>query len=112
MTTPIALPAVNGASPFASWKVDHAGIRVPDFDTAIAWYTETLDFRLRKHVSFAGLTFAFLSPASDDSFIFELLAGPVQTVARRTRIFMQATRRRDGITCVLVWTVWTVRSNS
>jgi glyoxylase I family protein len=76
MATPIAQPTVKDASPFASWKVDHAAIRVPDFDAAIAWYTEKLDFRLRKHVSFAGLTFAFLSPAGDDSFIFELLAGP------------------------------------
>jgi glyoxylase I family protein len=51
------------SSPFASWKVDHAAIRVPDFATAVEWYTQKLDFRLRKQVSFAGLTFAFLSPA-------------------------------------------------
>jgi catechol 2,3-dioxygenase-like lactoylglutathione lyase family enzyme len=76
MTTPMAQPTTNGVSPFASWKVDHAGIRVPDFETAVTWYTEKLDLRLRKHVSFAGLTFAFLSPAGDDKFIFELLAGP------------------------------------
>jgi glyoxylase I family protein len=76
MSAPIAERIVNGASPFASWTIDHAAIRVPDFDTAIAWYTKKLDFRLRRHVSFAGLTFAFLSPASDDSFVFELLAGP------------------------------------
>ena len=36
-------------SPFAGWKVDHAAIRVPDFDAAIAWYTEKLDFRLKQH---------------------------------------------------------------
>jgi glyoxylase I family protein len=76
MTTPIAQSNVNSVSPFESWKIDHAAIRVPVFDTAIAWYTEKLDFRLRRHVSFAGLTFAFLSPASDDSFVLELLAGP------------------------------------
>jgi catechol 2,3-dioxygenase-like lactoylglutathione lyase family enzyme len=76
MSTPIVRPTAIDAGPFALWKVDHAGIRVPDFDAAIAWYTETLDFRLRKHVSFAGLTFAFLSPAGDDGFVFELLAGP------------------------------------
>jgi glyoxylase I family protein len=72
ITPPIAQPA----SPFAHWTVDHAAIRVPDFDAAIAWYTDKLDFRLKKHVSFAGLTFAFLSPAGDDRFVFELLAGP------------------------------------
>ena len=76
MTAPNAQPAANPVSPFASWRVDHAGIRVPDFGIAIAWYTEKLDLRLRKQVSFAGLTFAFLSPAGDDKFIFELLAGP------------------------------------
>jgi glyoxylase I family protein len=75
MTTPVQTIG-KGASPFASWKIDHAAIRVPDFDSAIAWYTEKLDFRLRKKVSFAGLTFAFLSPAGNDSFVFELLAGP------------------------------------
>jgi len=65
------------SNPFACWKVDHAALRVPDFDAAIAWYTEKLNFRLRKHVSWAGLTFAFLSPGGDaDDFIFELLAGP------------------------------------
>jgi catechol 2,3-dioxygenase-like lactoylglutathione lyase family enzyme len=76
MTTPLAQSKINGTSPFAGWKVDHAAIRVPDFDVAITWYTEKLDFRLQKHVSFAGLTFAFLAPAGDDRFVFELLAGP------------------------------------
>lgn len=76
MVSPIAQPAEKHADPFASWKVDHAALRVPDFDAAIAWYTEKLNFRLRKQVSFAGLTFAFLSPGGDDYFIFELLAGP------------------------------------
>jgi len=64
------------ANPFSSWKVDHAALRVPDYEAAIAWYTEKLNFRLRKHVTFAGLTFAFLSPAGNNDFIFELLAGP------------------------------------
>jgi len=76
MAKPIVEPEMKGASPFNSWKVDHAAVRVPDFDAAIAWYTETLGFRLKKHVSFANLTFAFLSPAGNDAFVFELLAGP------------------------------------
>ena len=57
-------------------RINHVAIRVPDFDTAIAWYAEKLDFRSRQSVSLAGLTFAFLYPAADDSFHFELLAGP------------------------------------
>jgi glyoxylase I family protein len=72
----MTMTPATSSSPFGSWKVDHAAVRVPDFDAALAWYTEKLDFRLRKQVSFAGLTFAFLSPAGDDGFVFEFLAGP------------------------------------
>ena len=75
MTTPNTLSTANASSPFASLKVNHSAIRVPDFDAAVAWYAENLDFRLRKSASVAGLTFSFLYPAADDSFHFELLAG-------------------------------------
>jgi glyoxylase I family protein len=66
----------NNSSPFSSWKVDHAGIRVPDFEEAVAWYTKTLDFRLLKSVSIGEITFGFISPVADDRFSFEILAGP------------------------------------
>ncbi len=66
----------HASSPFASLKINHAAIRVPDFDTAVVWYADKLDFRLRQSVSLAGLTFSFLYPAADDSFHFEILAGP------------------------------------
>ncbi|WP_216839108.1 VOC family protein [Caulobacter sp. S45] len=69
-------PTAKTSSPFASWRIDHAGIRVPDFDEAVAWYTSTLDFRLLKSVSIGKLTFGFIAPATDDSFSFEILAGP------------------------------------
>jgi hypothetical protein len=36
MPAPDTSPTPNAASPFASWKIDHAGIRVPDFEEAIA----------------------------------------------------------------------------
>lgn len=52
------------------------GIRVLEFNTAIAWYTEKLNFRLKNSSPLAGLTFALLSPAADDNFSIELLAGP------------------------------------
>jgi catechol 2,3-dioxygenase-like lactoylglutathione lyase family enzyme len=74
MTTPST--TAYAATPFGSWKIDHAAIRVPDFDTAIAWYAQKLDFRLKQSLSLAGLTFALLSPADDDTFVFELLIGP------------------------------------
>jgi hypothetical protein len=32
------MAAPDASSPFASWKVDHAGIRVPDFEEAVACY--------------------------------------------------------------------------
>jgi glyoxylase I family protein len=76
MNTSIGRTGAGNASPFASWKVDHAAIRVPDFEQAITWYTKKLDFQLKQHVSFAGLTFAFLSPPGNHGFVFELLAGP------------------------------------
>jgi len=69
-------PAANTSSPFASWTVDHAGIRVPDFAEAIAWYTNTLDFRLLRSVSIGALTFGFIAPAADDTFSFEIMGGP------------------------------------
>ena len=70
------MTAPQASSPFASLKIDHAAIRVPDFDTAVAWYGDKLEFRLKQSVSFAGLTFGFLYPTENDSFHFELLAGP------------------------------------
>jgi len=52
------------------------GIRVPDFDAAAAWYTEKLDFRLTHSLSLGDLTYTFISTAADESFSFELVAGP------------------------------------
>jgi catechol 2,3-dioxygenase-like lactoylglutathione lyase family enzyme len=66
----------NAFSPLASLKINHAAIRVPDFDTAVVWYADKLDFRLKQSVSVAGLSFGFLYLAGDDSFHFELMAGP------------------------------------
>jgi glyoxylase I family protein len=73
MTTFSTRPA---SSPLASLKINHAAIRVPDFVMAVAWYADKLDFRSKQTVSVAGLSFGFLYPAGDDSFHFELMAGP------------------------------------
>jgi catechol 2,3-dioxygenase-like lactoylglutathione lyase family enzyme len=56
LTTP------DASSPLASLKINHAAIRVPDFDTAVAWYADKLNFRLKQSVSVAGLSFGFLYP--------------------------------------------------
>jgi catechol 2,3-dioxygenase-like lactoylglutathione lyase family enzyme len=73
MNTPITTPYVS--NPLSSLKINHAAIRVPDFHTAVAWYADKLDFRLKQTVSVTGLSFGFLYPAGDDSFHFELMAG-------------------------------------
>jgi glyoxylase I family protein len=95
MTEPTIQPTADSVNPFFSWRVDHAGIRVPDFESAVAWYTEKLDLQLRKRVSFAGLTFAFLSSSGDDKFVFELLAGPGAD-ARPTYTDLHASYRTAG----------------
>ncbi|MER8500717.1 VOC family protein [Mesorhizobium sp. M0208] len=52
-------------------------LRAPDRDAAISWYTEKLDFSVVDTVpSGDDMTFVFLSPAVDDGFRLELLAGP------------------------------------
>lgn len=63
------------SSPFTSMKGDHAGIRVPDFDAAIAWYTEKLDFRVMHSWPYGDLKLAYLAPPVDDHFKIELLSG-------------------------------------
>src|SRR5271170_8264725 len=70
------LSTSQAPGPLASLKINHTAIRVPDFDTAVAWYADKLDFRSKQTVSVAGLRFGFLYPAGDDSFHFELMAGP------------------------------------
>lgn len=76
MTTPTALAATDSTSSFVSWKGDHVGIRVPDFDAAAAWYSKTLDFRVTHSMPLGEKTLAFLSPAADDAFRIEFIAGP------------------------------------
>lgn len=72
---PVTSP-YNTSSPFSSWVGQHAGIRVPDFESAVQWYAEKLDFRLIRSSIVGATTFGFLSPANDDSFGLELLANP------------------------------------
>jgi catechol 2,3-dioxygenase-like lactoylglutathione lyase family enzyme len=69
-------PTQPAPGPFTEWKVDHAAVRVPDFDAAVAWYTEKLDFRLTQSWVHGEMTFAYMSPATNQDFSFELLAGP------------------------------------
>jgi catechol 2,3-dioxygenase-like lactoylglutathione lyase family enzyme len=69
--------AIENISPFASWSFEHAAIRVPDFDAAVAWYVEKLDFRLINSTSLNGKTYGFLiAPGIQPGFSIELIAGP------------------------------------
>jgi len=53
-----AHPPQNPASPFASFDGHHVGVRVPDYDAALAWYTEKLDFRVLQEWPFGDLRLA------------------------------------------------------
>lgn len=70
-------PAIASSSPFANWRFEHAAIRVPDFEAAVAWYSDKLDFRLIKSSPLGDKLYGFLiAPAVDAAFIVELVAGP------------------------------------
>lgn len=75
MTMPNVFPSAKTSSPFTSMKGDHAGIRVPDFDAAVAWYTEKLDFRVMHTWPYGDMKLAYVAPPVDDGFRIELLAG-------------------------------------
>lgn len=69
----------DAASPFSAWKIDHAAIRVPVFDDAVAWYRDKLDFRLVLSAPLGERMFAFLeAPAREGKFVVELIAGPAE----------------------------------
>jgi catechol 2,3-dioxygenase-like lactoylglutathione lyase family enzyme len=76
MSAPFTTPARSNDSPFACWVGDHAGIRVPDLNAAVAWYGHALDFRLMESMPYGDITFAYLAPSANEEFRVELLAGP------------------------------------
>jgi glyoxylase I family protein len=72
-----ANPPRNSDSPLASLRGHHVGVRVPDYDEALTWYKEKLDFRVLREWPYGELRVAYISPPDDDDFHIELLAGPV-----------------------------------
>lgn len=77
MPMPAAPDYENTASPFSSWWLNHTSLRVPDFDAAVRWYAQTLDFRLLHSWEYRdGITFGYLSPAVDNHVRIELMGGP------------------------------------
>jgi catechol 2,3-dioxygenase-like lactoylglutathione lyase family enzyme len=64
----IKFPAKNAASKLASMVGNHVAVRVPDFEQAVKWYVEKLDFRVVHQWPFADEKLAYLAPATDDNF--------------------------------------------
>ncbi|MGN6480856.1 VOC family protein [Luteibacter sp.] len=71
----VTFPAKNPASKLASLAGNHVAVRVPDFERAITWYVEKLDFRVVHKWPYADQQLAYVAPATDDHFTVELLAG-------------------------------------
>lgn len=69
------MPALNPKSPLAELVGNHVGIRVPDYDAAIKWYTEKLDFRVIHEWPYADEKLAYLAPPNTNDFWVEILAG-------------------------------------
>lgn len=76
MAMPATFPPARTSTPFASMKGDHAAVRVPDFDEAMRWYTEKLDFRVVTTWPYGPLQLAYLAAPVDNGFKFEIIAGP------------------------------------
>lgn len=70
-----SLPAHRNDSPFADIRGHHVAVRVPDFDIAVRWYVDKLDFRVVKEWPYADQKLAYLAPATDDGFFIEILGG-------------------------------------
>lgn len=50
---------------------------MPDFDAAVKWYVEKLDFRIVHEWPYADQKLAYVAPPADDNFTVEILAGGI-----------------------------------
>jgi len=62
-------------SPFASARVTHAALRVPDLEASKRWFVEKLDFRVVREWPLGELRYAWLCPAGDHSLHVEIVGG-------------------------------------
>lgn len=84
-TTGFRMPALNPKSPLADVSGSHVGIRVPDYTSAIQWWTDKLDFRVLHEWDYADEKLAYLAPANDNGFWIEILAeGKLNTKNKHT----------------------------
>lgn len=77
------MPALNPKSPLADINGSHIGIRVPDYQAAIQWWTEKMDFRIIHEWPYADEKLAYLAPANDNNFWVEVLAEGEQTTKKK-----------------------------
>src|SRR5262249_1771909 len=67
-------PPKNPKSPLSSLTGNHVAVRVPNFDEAVRWYVDKLDFRIVHQWPYADQKLAYLAPPNDDNFSVEILA--------------------------------------
>ncbi|MGV9933641.1 VOC family protein [Streptomyces olivaceoviridis] len=69
-------PPRNTASPFASMRGHHTGIRYPDFEAARSFWVDTMGWRVLQVWPYGDLTLAYVLPPAQDDFRLEILGGP------------------------------------
>jgi lactoylglutathione lyase/glyoxylase I family protein len=62
-------------SPFASARIVHAALRVPDLEASKRWFIEKLDFRIAREWPVGDLRYAWLCPAGDGAHHIEIVGG-------------------------------------
>src|ERR1044072_9131152 len=72
-------PPRDSASPFASMRAHHTGIRYPDFEDACSFWVDEMDWRVLQTWPYGDLTLAYVMPPDQDDFHLEILAGPGAT---------------------------------
>jgi lactoylglutathione lyase/glyoxylase I family protein len=62
-------------NPFASARIIHAALRVPDLEASKRWFVEKLDFHVAREWPVGELRYAWLCPAGDGSLHIEIVGG-------------------------------------
>jgi glyoxylase I family protein len=90
-----SIPPKNHGSSFSSMKGHHVALRVPDFEASKQWFVEKLDFRVLFELTSGDLHFAYLAPATDDTFFIEIIGGD-SPVPRPSYSELRASMREAG----------------
>ncbi|OON67000.1 hypothetical protein B0919_20205 [Hymenobacter sp. CRA2] len=68
------MPARDPQGINGNMRAAHVGLRTPDYEGTIQWYSEKLGFRVLQQWTVGDLRLAFLAPANDDTFWLEVLS--------------------------------------